>query len=155
MKIRRGEERDIPQLEKLLYQVHKVHADARPDIFVPGAKKYTREELSAILADDARPVYVAEEGERILGYAFCVFQQPHAENMCPRKNLYIDDLCVDEVCRGGGVGGKLYHYVTETARAAGCCSVTLNVWACNPSAFAFYQRMGLEIQKYGMEKILE
>ena len=155
MKIRRGEERDIPQLEKLLYQVHKGHADARADIFVPGAKKYTREELTTILADDGHPVYVAEEDGIVLGYAFCIFQQPHGENMYPRKSLYIDDLCVDQSCRGGGVGAKLYHYVTETAKAAGCYSVTLNVWACNPSAFRFYQRLGLEIQKYGMEKILE
>lgn len=155
MNIRRGEERDIPQLEKLLYQVHKVHSDARPDIFIPGAKKYTREELAFILSDDERPVYVAEEGEAILGYAFCVFQQSQGGNMCPRKSLYIDDLCVDEACRGGGVGAKLYHYVLEVARTAGCHSVTLNVWACNPSAFAFYQRMGLKILKYGMEAPLE
>lgn len=155
MEIRRGEERDVPQLERLLYQVHKVHSDARPDIFVPGAKKYTRRELADILSDDSRPVYVAEEGKDILGYAFCVFQQPHGGNMQPRKSLYIDDLCVDENCRGGGVGARLYQYVLEAARAAGCRSVTLNVWACNPSAFAFYQRMGLEVQKYGMEKILE
>lgn len=155
MQIRRGGERDIPQLEKLLYQVHKVHSDARPDIFVPGAKKYGREELAAILADDSRPVYVAEEGEAILGYAFCIFQEPHGGNMQPRKSLYLDDLCVDEACRGSGVGAKLYHYVLERAKAAGCANVTLNVWACNPSAFQFYQKLGLKIQKYGMEAAVE
>ena len=29
--IRRAKEGDIPTLDKLLYQVHKVHSDARPD----------------------------------------------------------------------------------------------------------------------------
>ena len=42
--IRRAVDADIPALDKLLYQVHKVHSDVRPDIFKAGAKKYTDEE---------------------------------------------------------------------------------------------------------------
>lgn len=38
MNIRRAEEKDIPQIEELLYQVHKVHSDKRPDLFIPGSK---------------------------------------------------------------------------------------------------------------------
>lgn len=155
MNIRRGEERDIPQLEKLLCQVHKVHAEARPDIFIPGAKKYSREELTTILSDDTRPVYVAEAGEALLGYVFCMFRRPGGANMQPAMTLYIDDLCVDQDCRGGGVGTKLYRYVTQVAREAGCGSVTLNVWACNPTALQFYRGLGLEVQKYGMEERLK
>ena len=54
--IRRAVDADIPALDKLLYQVHKVHSDVRPDIFKAGAKKYTDEELKDILADDHTPV---------------------------------------------------------------------------------------------------
>jgi len=32
--------------------------------------------------------------------------------------------------------------------------VTLNVWSCNPSALAFYESMGMKVQKIGMETIL-
>ena len=45
MNIRRAEEKDILQIEELLYQVHKVHSDKRPDLFIPGSKKYTTNEL--------------------------------------------------------------------------------------------------------------
>lgn len=155
MNIRRGEEQDIPQIETLLYQVHKVHSDGRPDLFVPGAKKYDRKELLDILRDDAKPVYVAEEAGEILGYAFCVFQQPTSENMYPQRTLYIDDLCVSQSCRGQHVGTRLYEHVLDRAREAGCHSVTLNVWACNQSAFDFYRHLGMEIQKYGMETLVE
>ena len=55
--IRRAVDADIPALDKLLYQVHKVHSDVRPDIFKAGAKKYTDAELKAILADDHTPVF--------------------------------------------------------------------------------------------------
>ncbi len=38
MEIRRARTADIPQIIPLLYQVHKVHSDARPDLFRAGAK---------------------------------------------------------------------------------------------------------------------
>ena len=59
--IRHAVDADIPALDQLLYQVHKVHSDVRPDIFKTGAKKYTDEELKAILANDHTPVFVAEQ----------------------------------------------------------------------------------------------
>ena len=67
MNIRRAEEKDIPQIEELLYQVHKVHSDKRPDLFIPGSKKYTTNELKEILADNEKPVYVADNDGVIFG----------------------------------------------------------------------------------------
>ena len=37
--IRRAKESDIPDIDRLLYQVHKVHSDVRPDLFKAGFKK--------------------------------------------------------------------------------------------------------------------
>lgn len=153
--IRRAGAADIPALDKLLYQVHKVHSDLRPDLFRRGAKKYTDEELSVILADDSTPVFVAERDGAVLGYAFCIHKQLVGDNnMTDIKTLYIDDLCVDECNRGGHTGRALYEYVLDYARSCGCYNVTLNVWAGNDGAMKFYQAVGLEVQKIGMEKIL-
>ena len=44
MKIIKATTNDIDQIEKLLYQVHKVHSDARPDLFIVDKKKYNKEE---------------------------------------------------------------------------------------------------------------
>ena len=44
MNIRRAHEKDIPRLIELLEQVLQIHADIRPDIFIPGTTKYTNEE---------------------------------------------------------------------------------------------------------------
>lgn len=153
--IRRASKGDILTIDKLLYQVHKVHSDARPDIFKRGAKKYTDAELGKILADDQTPVFVAEREGRILGYAFCIHKQfVNDNNMTDIKTLYIDDLCVDENARGCHIGKSLYEYVLEYAKDCGCYNVTLNVWADNTSAVKFYEKIGLHIQKIGMEKIL-
>ena len=154
MDIRRAEEKDIPQIEDLLYQVHKVHSDKRPDLFIPGAKKYTTEEIKSILKNDETPVYVAEADGCISGYAFCIYQK-HCTKSSNYTSLYIDDLCVSEKSRGQKIGTQLYDFVLDTAKKNGCHNLTLNVWACNETAMKFYEKCGLKIQKYGMEQILE
>lgn len=154
LNIRRAEERDIPALDKLLYQVCKVHSDIRPDLFQEGAKKYTDEELQRILPNDLRPVFVAERDGVVQGYAFCIHQKHSAGSMTNIKTLYIDDLCVDQEARGAHVGQALYQHVLAYAREQGCYNVTLNVWAGNDGAEGFYRRMGLSTQKTGLEQIL-
>lgn len=155
LNIRRADGGDIPAISRLLYQVHKVHSDVRPDLFRKGAKKYTDGELREILADGRRPIFVAEQGGTILGYAFCIHQQRVGDNsMTDVMTLYIDDLCVDEAARGKHVGRLLYEYVLAYAKGQGYYNVTLNVWADNVDALKFYQRLGLRTQKIGMETIL-
>ena len=153
--IRRAVDADIPALDQLLFQVHQVHHEARPDLFKAGAKKYTDAQLRAILADDKTPVFVAERGGAVVGYAFCIHKQFVNDNsMTDIKTLYIDDLCVDESSRGLHIGQQLYAYVIDYARANGYYNVTLNVWADNKPALHFYEKIGLRVQKIGMEKIL-
>ena len=156
MNIRRATERDIPGLNHLLEQVLMVHHVGRPDLFKAGAKKYTDEELKAILADDSRPIFVGvDEAEAVMGYAFCIFQQHIGSHILTDiKTLYIDDLCVDETLRGQHIGRQLYDYVVQFAKDSGCYNVTLNVWSCNESAMRFYEKCGLKPQKVGMEVIL-
>ncbi len=154
--IRRAEERDIPRITELLYQVHDVHAQKRPDLFKVGAKKYTEPELREILTDDERPVFVAANAEDgvVMGYAFCVFQRHTGQNTPNFTTLYIDDLCVHESARGQHIGKSLYEYVLAFAREKGCHNVTLNVWSCNEGAMGFYKSLGMSVQKLGMEQLL-
>ena len=154
MQIRRATLTDIDGINKLLYEVHKVHSDKRPDLFKVGSKKYTNEELAKIIVDDNRPIFVYVDNDDILGYAFCVFIKNNSNSLTDILTLYIDDLCVDENPRGKKVGTSLYNYVLQFAKDAGCYNVTLNVWACNNSALKFYEKCGLSVQKIGMEKIL-
>lgn len=154
MQIRRATLTDIDGINKLLYEVHKVHSDKRPDLFKVGFKKYTNEELAKIIVDDNRPIFVYVDNDDILGYTFCVFIKNNSNSLTDILTLYIDDLCVDENARGKKVGTTLYNYVLQFAKDAGCYNVTLNIWACNNSALKFYEKCGLSVQKIGMEKIL-
>lgn len=154
MEIRRAENGDIPRITELLYQVHKVHSDKRPDLFRRGAKKYAEDELREIIADDERPVFVALLGGDVAGYAFCVFQRHGGGSLEDFTTLYIDDLCVDEKSRKSHIGSALYQYVLDFAKKSGCHNLTLNVWECNPGAMNFYRKMGLSVQKTTLEQLL-
>jgi len=153
--IRRAEKKDISKIGDLLSQVDLVHHNGRPDIFKIG-RKYNDEELLKILDDDMRPILVyVNDNDEVLGYCFCVLQQHINDNVLTDiKTLYIDDLCVDENCRGKHIGKKLYNAAIELAKEMGCYNLTLNVWSCNKSALKFYESQGLLPQKIGMELIL-
>lgn len=104
--IRKAELRDIPALGRLLYEVHKVHSDVRPDLFKAGARKYTDGQLEEILQSGERPVFVAEQDGQVAGYAFCIPKQFVGDrSMTDVRTLYIDDLCVDEA-RGGSTSER-------------------------------------------------
>ena len=156
MKIRRAAEKDVSKIIDLLGQVLQIHADIRPDIFIPNTTKYTTEELCAMLKDETKPIYVAvNEADECAGYAFCqIKEQPFSNNMIQFKSLFIDDLCVDKNCRGQHVGKQLFEHVKSEARRLGCYEVTLNVWAVNTSAEKFYDKMEMKTKERTMEFIL-
>ena len=156
MLIRRAEIADIPHILRLLRQVCNVHQDIRPEIFQRDGVKYTETDLKELLLDENRPVWCAVEGETFLGYCFCQWEEYRGSTvMMDRRELYIDDLCVDEDCRGRGVATALYRHVTAAAKAAGAAFITLNVWTGNDSAMRFYEKMGMKPRKITMDMALE
>ncbi len=155
MKIRNAEQKDIPQILELLSQVLTLHAEIRPDIFIAGTTKYTQNELIEILTAENRRTYVAADGDRILGYAFCeIRQQPFANTMHPFTSLFIDDLCVDSSARGRQIGRQLFEHAKTEAKKLGCYELTLNVWEGNDGARAFYDKMGMRPKETQLELIL-
>ena len=153
--VRRAKASDLAIVNKLLYQVEDLHRVGRPDLFKPGEKKYTDDQLLEIFQNPTTPVFVAEEDGLVLGYVFCILQETRgAKAMFDHTTLYIDDLCVDESARGKGVGKILYDYTIDYARSIGCHNVTLHVWEKNPGARTFYEKMGMGIQQTTMEVIL-
>ena len=156
MIIRNAKEKDADKILELLVQVNNVHSDNRPDLFLRDKTKYTKDELLAIIKDDSKPIFVGvDDNDRVLGYAFCVFQSHIEDNNFPDiVTLYIDDICVDEKERGKHVASQIYDYVKNFAKEQGCYNVTLNVWDKNDAAIAFYNKCGFKLQKYGMEVIL-
>ena len=155
MDIRLAKNGDIPGLLSLLLQVGQVHHEIRPDIFPERTLKYDENALLELLKDEKRPVFVAMDGDFVVGYCFCVHKDFDRSSVSTqRKELYIDDLCVDENHRGQGIAGELYRYVCDYARTQGCQFITLNVWYGN-NAMKFYEKAGLTPRSVMMEMPLE
>lgn len=153
--IRRAEKRDFDDIVRLLRQVLEIHVALRPDIFVSGGKKYSDEELLAIIGNDEKPVFVADNGARVVGYAFCIFVRRNpSESTRGFTTLFVDDLCVDESCRGQHIGEKLFEHVKNYAKNTNCYDVALNVWEGNDAAKHFYAKMGMFPKETQMEFIL-
>ena len=159
MLIRFAIDDDLPGIRSMLGQVLALHAEGRPDIFRAGTRKYSDEEILALIADDERPLFVAVAEDaapgELMGYAICKVEDYRASNNHqPIRTLYIDDFVVDEAVRGRHVGSALFEYVKDWAREQGFYNVTLNVWECNPGARAFYEAMGMRVMETEMEAIL-
>lgn len=156
MTIRLAQDKDLAEIKNLLFQVNNVHAEGRPDIFIKDARKYKDEEILAQLHDNYKIIFAyTDESDKLIGYAFCQIQlHENITNMHPIKTLYIDDLCVDEKHRRKHIGQSLLQHVEKWAKENAFYNISLNVWECNPSAKAFYEKMGMNVLKTGLEKIL-
>ena len=156
MNIVMAEKKHIPGILRLLGQVGQVHHEIRPDIFRDGALKYDETALKALLLEGNKPIFIGEDGGRVLGYCFCVLKDYRGSGVqTDRVELYIDDLCVEESARGQGIATALYRYVKEFAKELGCSHISLNVWCGNVGAQRFYEKMGLTPRHIMMEQKLE
>ena len=87
--IRLAKEKDIPKIENLLEQILLVHHKGRPDIFKATGKKYTTEELTEILKDSSKPIFVAtDESDNVIGYIFCIFKQQTNHNVLTENLIH-------------------------------------------------------------------
>ena len=143
---------DIPQLIGLLRQVEGVHHDIRPDLFRDGGEKYEPETLKVLLADKTRPVLAAEEAEKVLGYAFCVVEETKNDPArLDRRELYLDDLCVDASVRGKGVAKRLWQGNGRPGKTARLrCRDPERLGGQRP-ARKFYENCGLTVRKTFLE----
>ncbi|MBQ6331873.1 MAG: GNAT family N-acetyltransferase [Clostridia bacterium] len=151
--IRRAEEKDAPRISALLKQVLEVHAAVRPDMYRSGTQKYSEADVLKLLADPDCVLFVeTDETDRTVGYAICFVHEIRDDGIIVgRRELYIDDLCVDECERKSGVGKRLFERVKAYAKENGFDWITLNVWNDNVNALAFYRKMGLTERKTILE----
>lgn len=68
MRIRKAEEKGIPRIMELLGQLLEIHADIRPDIFIPGITKYTVTELAELLKQEDLQKALENLYEFMIGY---------------------------------------------------------------------------------------
>ena len=124
----------------------------RPDLFIDMEYPYSITELEKIIEDDKVISVLAESCGEILG--LCIVTIRNKSGMVEKKIAYMDDLCVDDSVRGRGIGKKLFLFVSNEAKKRDAERLDLMVWSFNNRALSFYEELGMQTQRYILEKEL-
>ena len=115
---------DADRVVELLDYIAQIHREGRPDLFIGSGGKFDREAVLALFADEHSPVFVADDGETVVGYIICRLRStPSNPSLRPIRTLYVEDLCVDPAHAGRGVGSALMRRAEDCAREAGCYNI--------------------------------
>ncbi len=102
---------------------------------------FSRERLSAELANQASEFYFASLNDEIIGYLKVNFGQSQTE-LKDEKALEIERIYVLKDYHGKKVGQLLYEKAIDIAKNKQADYVWLGVWEENPRAIAFYKKNG-------------
>jgi len=99
----------------------------------------TREALARIVAGPATSLFVARDGERVVGMlTLALFEIPTG------VRAWIEDVVVDDAARGQGVAAHLVQAALDRADGAGARTVDLTSRPDREAANRLYVRMGFE-----------
>lgn len=143
---------DWEAVRRLSVQIHELHAAWRPDIYFSCEEPYPKEKYLEDISN--RLVYVAKINGTVTGYVVLSILRKEGSGTVPKKLLRLESICVDEACRGQGIGKAMVTDVRALAKAFGCRELILGVHPENDTAVAFYQKCGFRIRTINMDRKL-
>ena len=147
---------DYPLYDQWEADLHRMHVEARPDLFCPLEHPVPQEQYWEELNDCHELRLLAEvDGVPAGMCSFTLREAPGSPLLKPDKSLYVVDLYVAPAFRRQGVASALLEEGERQGRAFGAKRLSLTVWPFNQQALQFYQRLGLGIRSYTLEKELE
>ena len=135
---------DFDRINELAKQVHDMHVNWRPDIFLS-----TNEVISKIDFKDLihnKEIFVEKKQDEILRYITFKIKEVKNANMRYRKQLSIEAICVDEKNRDKGIGTLLLEFVENAAKEKGCTDMYLTVNEENINAIKLYEKFGFNVK---------
>lgn len=117
-----------------------VMAQLRPHLDEPAFLERARRQK----ADDGYRIAFLESG----GVVRAVAGFRIMEMLVCGRHLYVDDLVTDAAARSTGLGGRLFDWLTDHARAAGCVALELDSGLHRAYAHRFYFRKGMTVSSF-------
>lgn len=148
---------EIPQIEdfygvnELAKQVHELHVNWRPDLFLSVDEVISKEDFEKMI--QAKEIFVAKIEDEIVGYITINIKEKINPSMRYRKQLQIEAICVDEKNRGKGIGTELLEYARKFAKEDNCTDLYLTVNKENEKAIKVYEEFGFKVKSiaYSMQ----
>ncbi len=142
---------DLKKVNKLAKQVHELHVNWRPDLFLSVDEVISKEDFEEMI--QAKEIFVAKIQDEILGYITINIKEKNNPSMRYRKQLQIEAICVDEKNRGKGIGTELLKYVKKFGKENNCTDLYLTVNKENKNASKVYEEFGFKVKSiaYSMQ----
>ena len=138
VRLRPSEENDIPSIAEI-YAYHVLHGAASFEIDPPDAAEMARRRLDIV--SRGLPYLVAEDGDRIVGYAYAGLYRPRlAYRFTLEDSVYVHR---DHVGRGIGIG--LLQRLIPACREWGCRQLISVIGdSANIASIRLHEKFGFE-----------
>lgn len=144
MRIEVPKEEDFEKINEIAKQVHELHVEWRPDIFVSVDNVIEKERFEELIKEEK--IYIAKMADEIVGYMTINIKEKNVHGMHYRRVLEVDAICVDEDYRSHGIGAALMEYANDIGAEQDCTDLYLTVNEENIHAIKFYEKIGMKVK---------
>lgn len=143
--------KDFKKVNELAKQVHELHLNWRPDLFLSVDEVISKECFEEMI--QVKQIFVAKIQDEIVGYIIFNIKEKNNPSMRYRKQLQIEAICVDEKSRGKGIGTELLKYAKKFGKENNCTDIYLTVNEENENAIKVYEEFGFKVKSiaYSMQ----
>lgn len=134
MQYREATIKDIPQLCGLLEQLFTQEVE-----FAPNVQIQTKALKEILTNESAGKIFVTDNGIKVVAMVSILYSISTALGT---KVGLLEDMIVDEKCRGQKIGPTLVEFALQKVKEDGCKRVTLLTDADNERAHKFYEDKG-------------
>ena len=136
--------KDFKRVNELAKQVHKLHVNWNPDLFLNVEEVLKKDYFENLIQN--KEILIAKVNNEILGYVIFSIKEKENHSMRYRKQLNIEAICVDENSRGNGIGTRLLEHIKNTGKEQGCTDMYLTVNQENRNAINVYEKFGFKVK---------
>ena len=136
--------KDFKRVNELAKQVHELHVNWNPDLFLSVDEVLQKDYFENLIQN--KEIFIAKVKNEILGYVIFSIKEKENHSMRYRKQLNIEAICVDENCRGNGIGTLLLEYIKNIGKKQDCTDMYLTVNQENESAIKVYEKFGFKVK---------
>ena len=131
------------EINNLAKQVHKLHVNWNPDMFLDIEQVIPIERLKKLLETES--IYIAKIENKIVGYIIIDVKEKDNGFIRYRKILSINTLCIDEKFRGQGIGTKMLEFAKRLGKEKNCTDMHLTVNPNNKNEIKVYENFGMKV----------
>lgn len=137
-------EEDFKQINKIAKQVHDIHVNWDPNLFISVENPIEKQGLIELIKD--KKIFIVRDDNNIFGYIIIDIRESNITGIRYRKVLKIENIGVEENSRGNGFGTMLLEFVKKIGKENSCTDIYLTVNQKNEKAIKLYEKYGMTVK---------